>query len=107
LFLEKRTQNICDETTEFEPLTTLRKSINDWCVSELDRDTYNQALDELAKCFKMTISLVVVETADVFVWFWRLPERYLDLVKEKRPEALSIFAHFCVLLRRLEPTWYV
>jgi hypothetical protein len=95
------------QTTEFEPLTNLRKLINNYCVSEPERDAYNQAIDELARCFQRVVSIVVVETSDVFVWFWRLPEGYLDLVRDKKPEALSIFAHFCVLLRRLEPTWYV
>jgi hypothetical protein len=103
----QKTRVSAEQLGEIEPLRNLRAIVNEYCDSESDRNAYMQAIDELAKCFARISSSAVVETSEVFVWFWRLSERYLDLVKERRPEALSIFGFFCVLLKRLEPMWWM
>jgi hypothetical protein len=102
-----QTKFLSEQTHEIEPLRNLRASINEHCTSSQDREAFNRALDALGKCFAASRNVGAAETAGILVWFWRLPDRYLELVKSMNPEALSIFAHFCVLLKRLEPMWWM
>jgi hypothetical protein len=103
----QKTQLSAEQMVEIEPLRNLRKNIEEFCDSDVDRKAYTKAIDELARCFSRIDVSAVIETSEIFVWFWRLPERYFELVKEKRPEALSIFGFFCVLLKRMEPIWWM
>ncbi|KAL4780391.1 hypothetical protein BJX76DRAFT_338108 [Aspergillus varians] len=40
-------------------------------------------------------------------WMFRIPSRYLDLVREKQPLALIIFAHYCAVLHHLRDRWWM
>jgi hypothetical protein len=40
-------------------------------------------------------------------WMFRVPNRYLDLVREKQPLALIIFAHYCAVLHHLRDRWWM
>lgn len=44
-----------------------------------------------------------------FVWPVNLPPRFLELLSEKRPEALIILAHYCVLIYwgETQDTWFL
>ncbi|RHZ61464.1 uncharacterized protein CDV56_108396 [Aspergillus thermomutatus] len=40
-------------------------------------------------------------------WMYRIPCRYLDLVREEQPLALIIFAHYCAVLHHLRDRWWM
>ncbi|GFF37922.1 hypothetical protein IFM51744_03624 [Aspergillus udagawae] len=40
-------------------------------------------------------------------WMFRIPSRYLDLVREEQPLALIIFAHYCAVLHHLRDRWWM
>ncbi|GFG09558.1 C6 zinc finger domain protein [Aspergillus lentulus] len=40
-------------------------------------------------------------------WMFRIPSRYLDLVREGKPLALIIFAHYCAVLHHLRDRWWM
>lgn len=44
-----------------------------------------------------------------FVWSVNLPPKFLDMLSEKRPEALVILAHYCVLIYwgEMQDTWFL
>lgn len=71
------------------------------------RAVYEEALDQLALCFVRMLRLQAPESPDVFVWLYQLSEEYLRLLSRRTPEALAIFAHFCVLLKRLDGFWWM
>lgn len=46
-------------------------------------------------------------TGIIFLWIYSISDQYLKLLQDKSPEALCVFAFFCVLLRRLEYNWWM
>jgi hypothetical protein len=70
---------------------------------------YTTAIDELRPSFNIAYApnFQTYESADVFIWLFRITDSFLDLLVEKRQEALVIFAHFCVVLKRFDSTWYM
>ncbi|KAK0383693.1 hypothetical protein NLU13_9604 [Sarocladium strictum] len=40
-------------------------------------------------------------------WLVAIPEEYIDLLKERNPEALVVLGYFCVLLHRAAEHWFV
>jgi hypothetical protein len=43
----------------------------------------------------------------VFLWPGWLPKPFLPLLYKRRPEALVILAHYCVLLKHVDSCWYM
>lgn len=70
--------------------------------------TYTQALLELRKSYAILSNPQVkdTESADVFIWLFEVEDDYLALLAQRTPQALTIFAYYCVLLKQLEWTWY-
>lgn len=66
-----------------------------------DAMIYVEALDDLRRIFamihtpKQTISVKTL----VYCWLARVSSRYLELMSERRPEALVLLAHYCVMLQ--------
>lgn len=77
-------------------------------VAQIDRRRkYMRAIDELNQ------SLAVIhqtseyaDLVDIFIWVI-LAEELIPLFERQEKEALAIFAHFCLLLNRLPPTWWL
>jgi len=42
----------------------------------------------------------------VFIWPGAVSQEFVDLLFERRPEALVLLAYFCVLLKRINSYWY-
>jgi hypothetical protein len=42
-----------------------------------------------------------------YIFFTLVPKRYLELLRKREPEALVLLAYECVILKRLEPLWFV
>jgi hypothetical protein len=70
---------------------------------------YNAAIDELGRTFACLeeVSEQPHESSDVFMWMIFVPDEYLTLLSERVPEALVIFAFYCVALKQLEWAWWM
>lgn len=62
-------------------------------------ETYITTIDELRKWWN-------VEPEKSFTWVVKVGEDYLSLLSNRHPEALIIFAHFCVLLKQAESIYW-
>ncbi|KAK4653535.1 hypothetical protein QC762_507810 [Podospora pseudocomata] len=76
--------------------------------------TYIHALDELE------LSLVIItreqngegaeeekDVLDAMLWLWEVSDSLVPLLKIPTPEAVAIFAHFCILWKHHERTWWL
>lgn len=86
---------------------------------EADAVVYNETLDLLRKC-RMWIAqfegLQIDDTQDYeynrgwsgpFIWLFLAPERYFELLKQRQPPALVIFAWFGASLHPLNQYWWI
>ncbi|KAL5042055.1 hypothetical protein BDW71DRAFT_155892 [Aspergillus fruticulosus] len=67
---------------------------------------YEDAISKIDRSLEM-LSKGGEPTMIALRWLFRLPSRYLDLVREKRPLALIIFAHYCAVLHHLRDRWWM
>ena len=69
---------------------------------------YMEAIDELQIAFTVPYENVFesLEGTDVFIFLFRVSGEYLQFLKERKQEALAIFAYFCVVANRLEKNWW-
>jgi len=42
----------------------------------------------------------------VLYWAERIPQEFLDLLTQKKPRAVILLAHFCVLVKRASHYWF-
>ncbi|OCL06575.1 hypothetical protein AOQ84DRAFT_343111 [Glonium stellatum] len=70
---------------------------------------YNKCIEELAKSFAAVYGrdVSLFESGNVFVWLYQVESEYLMLLSKRTPEALAIFAYFCVLIKQLEFNWWI
>jgi len=66
------------------------------------------ALDELRRLFAcphqpMRTRFMIA----IHVWPGNVSQRFVELIQERRPEALVILAHFCVLLKKVDSCWWL
>ena len=47
------------------------------------------------------------EISIAFLWPVMIPQDYISMLNEKRPEALIILAHYCVILHHLDDYWWM
>ena len=47
------------------------------------------------------------EVSIAFLWPVMLPQDYITMLNERRPEALVLLAHYCVILRHLDDYWWM
>lgn len=67
---------------------------------------YDDAISKLDRSLEM-LSKGGEPTMIALRWLFRLPSRYLDLVRELQPLALIIFAHYCAVLHHLRDRWWM
>lgn len=93
-----------------DQLLDLRRLIDQQTnLSQETQNIYVEAINELSKSFAMSSELGPqgCESADVFVWVFRISDEYLALLSKRSPEAMVIFAYFCVVLKELEWAWWM
>lgn len=47
------------------------------------------------------------EISIAFLWPVMIPQEYISMLNERRPEALVILAHYCVILHHLDDYWWM
>ncbi|KAG0127830.1 hypothetical protein HOY82DRAFT_567056 [Tuber indicum] len=89
---------ICTDKRELDA-----DEIKDSAVSQ----AYFGAIHELQKNFANEVALRRKMVSLIFIWPISVSDAFFALLQERRPRALIIFAHYCVLLKRLESFWWV
>ncbi|KAN0121797.1 hypothetical protein V8E51_000123 [Hyaloscypha variabilis] len=80
-------------------------------TSEEDMEVFEvctAALDELRRLFRcphepMRTRVMIA----IHVWPGTVSQRFVELMQERRPEALVVLAHFCVLLKKVDSCWWL
>ncbi|KAL8840130.1 MAG: hypothetical protein Q9170_001478 [Blastenia crenularia] len=70
---------------------------------------YIDAVKALRKCFAkiFTRSSVECEIGTAFTWPVEVPDKFVELLHARNPEALVILAHYCVVLHHLDNYWWM
>lgn len=70
---------------------------------------YESALYWLRQAFAHTFSLESKLSSKYAILFWveRIPSAYLELVSQKKPCAMVLFAHCCILFHRAANFWFL
>ncbi|KAF6843840.1 C6 zinc finger protein [Colletotrichum musicola] len=100
-----------DSKVQSDLLADLQRLVNKTCATPELLPIYNRAIDELRR----TLSVFLwdggrgMDITDAFVWKYLMAEEFLPLLKSPgaTQEAVAIFSHFCILLKRLENEWWL
>lgn len=86
------------------------------CASERlaqDRESSNAyalAVHELLNIYTQ-VSILTERKQDfvpmIFVWPIAIPQRYLDMLRDRQAEAMIILAYYAALLQRIDDQWYM
>ncbi|KAF2761024.1 putative C6 transcription factor [Pseudovirgaria hyperparasitica] len=103
----KLRRDTADPLKSQQPLLELESFISDSMVSDRTKQILAEAIDELKKTYAVTLGSdsESSETSDVFMWIFELSEAFLELLGDKTPEALAVFAFYCPVLKLLEWMW--
>ncbi|KAK4185232.1 putative transcription factor [Podospora australis] len=89
------------------PLAELRARINSTVRDEGLLQTYSHALDELELALVAMKPPAKPDVLAVMLWLWEVSDSLVPLLKVPEQEAVAIFAHFCILLKHHESTWWL
>lgn len=95
-----------EKVTELLRLCSLESVAQDRAVA----NAYALAIHELLNSYTQ-VSILINRKQDfvpvIFVWPIAIPQAYLSLLDEQRPEALVILAYYAALLKRVDTQWYM
>ena len=74
-----------------------------------EMEAYSEAIALLQKCLTATTQVSDSQSLRslMSVWPAKISNIFIRLLDEKRPPALAIIAHFCLLLKRCGDCWYL
>ncbi|KAH8879161.1 hypothetical protein GQ53DRAFT_672670 [Thozetella sp. PMI_491] len=74
-----------------------------------EMDSYVEAIAKLRNYLAVSTmdQSPVMRRAITSMWAATISETFIRLLREKRPPALIIMAHFCILLERADNCWYI
>ncbi len=69
---------------------------------------YTEAVEELRTCYVKlyTKTATECEVSIAFHWPAVIPQMFMTMLSSKRPEALVVLAHYCVILHHLDGYWW-
>ena len=72
-------------------------------------EAYQSAVKDLRKCYAkiFTRSSVECEIGTAFTWPVEVPQKFIEMLSNRAPEALIILAHYCVVLHHLDDYWWI
>lgn len=98
-------ENPSQDDSKLTELTDIWDSAQD-----KNHDTYVEALHCLRLTLKWmddhSLSESKIYWAGPFIWLHIIPQDYLQLVRQRQPPALVLFAYFGVLVHRLDSFWW-
>ncbi|KAK7532540.1 hypothetical protein IWX50DRAFT_659895 [Phyllosticta citricarpa] len=72
-----------------------------------DLRAYSDALEHLRKCTAILYGKPNQDSVtSILIWPSIVPERYVECLKESRPQALLILAHYSSILKELDDYWW-
>jgi hypothetical protein len=77
--------------------------------SDIEIDAFSETLDVLIEKY----GAVFADSPDldtigvVYSWPIRVPDLFIQMVNRKRPEALVLLAHYCLLLNKVDYLWWM
>ncbi|MCJ1340141.1 hypothetical protein MMC09_005435 [Bachmanniomyces sp. S44760] len=76
---------------------------------EEEMQAYRMTLQLLRESFAMPYlpSQTLGVKLSLFLWVESMPQLFLELLSELRPEALILFAHSCVMMKKMSQYWYI
>ncbi|PGG98232.1 hypothetical protein AJ79_08941 [Helicocarpus griseus UAMH5409] len=72
----------------------------------LEKDVYNDAID-LVQFILEKIHSGAKRANSAVMWAIKAPPRYLELMRQYKPMALVVLAHYCVILHHLRDIWWI
>jgi hypothetical protein len=94
-----------------DKLEELRSLIFNTIPDRHNMNVYMVAIDDLHKSYRLSYTVgsseFLNDTADVFLWLFRLEDEYLSLLRERSQAALAILGFFGVLSKKLEKYWWM
>lgn len=104
-----RAQLMADKSIRNEPLIELNNFIAQNSLDLVNKPVYLTAIECLRHSFAFyeKPGPPGYETADVFSWIFGVNEDFLQLLRQHTQESLTIFAYFCVILKRLDSHWWM
>lgn len=95
--------------TNHDHLLELQRLIKETVTDQRMLETYETAINEMGKSFATVYSIgsQSCETSDVFIWLFLVPDEFLELLSQRQPGALCIFAYYCVVLNQLDSMWWI
>lgn len=93
---------------ESDRLVELSQLIKETTIDEAELDAYEDAIQKLRICFSAVGGDTrICHLAPAFSWPIRISDEYMGLLRKHTPAALAIFAHYSVLLKKLDGFWWV
>jgi len=93
------------------PLNDLEELIAGADIGNASRQAYEESIKELATGFAEQAQLSRDEKTTsanmIFAWPVTVPKEYVDLLSQRRPEALIILSYYAVLLHHRKEFWAV
>jgi len=101
---QKGLPNVLDEQ-----LSQLEKLCESSADGQEAIEAYRSALATLRMCFVRMNNRppYECEVSIAFLWPVMIPQEYISMLNLRRPEALIILAHYCVILHHLDDYWWV
>lgn len=93
-----------DPASECSPLWELLRYSD---VNSRSRQAYSSSIEALQMMFDSICGLPTNRMAAVQEWLVRVPMDFVDLLSQRRPEALIILAYYAVLLHHAREFWAV
>lgn len=105
-------QSVRDEIQQMpSKLNTLRKLIADADIGPASRQTYEKSIEELDPVFALESAIAgadgEVSANRIFGWLVLVPREYVDLLAQRRPEALILLAYYAVILHSRRKFWAI
>jgi len=68
----------------------------------------DQTLFLLRRVFVVTVADNGIEPqAATLSWPIVIPDAYIEMVRQRNPQALVLLAHYCLLLKRVDDRWWI
>lgn len=92
-------------------LNSLRELIHNADIGTTSQQAYESTIDELEQVYSAQTDVGDPQNGAsanmIFGWLVVVPREYVDLVAQRRPEALIILAYYAVILHRRKQFWAI
>ncbi len=104
-----RSQYLAEKLPQDDPLLDLSSLVAQNSLDLANKPVYLAAIETLRRSFAFynRPGPPGYETGDIFIWIFEVTEDFLNLLRQQTQESLTIFAYFCVILKRLDLHWWM